>query len=79
MTEDKGCSGGDPDDCFYYAEGDKMVTEKQYPYSGIKDTCFITYDGKVGVKTYDHVKLESAPDLKAAIAKQPVAVCIEAD
>ena len=59
VKEDKGCNGGDPNDCFYYAEGDKMVTEKQYPYSGVADSCFIVYEGKIGVTKYHQVKTKS--------------------
>lgn len=42
-----GCNGGWQANCFYYAQGDKMVLETQYPYSGIADSCFSPYTGTV--------------------------------
>jgi cathepsin L len=55
-----------------------MVTEKEYPYSGIGDTCFVTYTGDVKVQSYTKVPKNDKDQLLAAIAKQPVSVTIDA-
>ena len=46
-----------------------MVTEKEYPYSGIGDTCFVTYTGDVKVQSYTKVPKNDKDQLLAAIAK----------
>lgn len=55
-----------------------MVPEEEYPYSGWADTCFVPYDGKVKVQSYTNVPKNSVAELKAAIAKQPIAVTVDA-
>jgi C1A family cysteine protease len=59
VTEDKGCNGGWQADCMDYAVTDPMVTEKQYPYTGIPDSCFVLYNGDIKVKKYTQVPRHS--------------------
>lgn len=76
--QSKGCNGGLQASCFEYAELDSMVPETEYPYSGFADTCFVPYDGKIKVQSYTNVPKNSVSALKEAIAKQPVAVTVDA-
>jgi cathepsin L len=75
-----GCNGGSMALAFLYTERSPLETEADYPYVAQTRSC--AYDkskGVVGAKTYNMVKANSPADLKAAIAKQPVSVAIEAD
>jgi len=58
--------------------GDEMNTEAQYPYTASSDTCWADYDGVLSVLNHTAVQRNSATQLKAAIAKQPVSVTIDA-
>ena len=58
--------------------GDQVVLEDTYPYTAYEDDCWAPYEGNVTVKSYTNVPNESVDQLKAAIAKQPVAVTISA-
>ena len=55
-----------------------MLTEQQYPYVALRDSCYLFYEGKIRVSTYTNVPKSSKDQLKAAIAKQPVSVTIDA-
>lgn len=55
-----------------------MLTEQQYPYVALRDSCYLFYEGKIRVSTYTNVPKSSKDQLKAAIAKQPVAVTVDA-
>lgn len=48
---------------------DNIVTEKEYPYTGIADSCFSPFTGKIKVLSYTNVPSNSVSELKAAIAK----------
>lgn len=76
--DSEGCRGGLQSSCFEYAEGDALVLETRYPYTGYADSCFAPYDGKVKVQSYTNVPANSVSALKSAIAKQPVAVTVDA-
>ena len=57
-----------------------MELESDYPYTARQGTCKqASAKGRVDVSTYTNVQAKSIPQLKAAIAKQPVSVTIEAD
>lgn len=58
--------------------GDEMNTEEQYPYTGNADSCWAAYTGVLQVLNHTAVKRNSATQLKAAIAQQPVSVTIDA-
>jgi len=54
--------------------------ETVYPYAGVDQSCkAVASSGVVDVLTYSNVQAKSADQLKAAIAKGPVSVTIEAD
>lgn len=57
---------------------DNLVTEKEYPYTGIADSCFSPFTGKIKVLNYTNVPKNSVSALKEAIAKQPVSVTVSA-
>ena len=72
-----GCNGGLMDYAFKYAEGTKMETEAQYPYTGKDGTCH-AQGGSVGVTSFTDVKPKSPSALAAAVAEGPVSVAIDA-
>merc|ERR1719194_99227 len=80
-----GCNGGLMDYAFQYAESTPMVTEDSYPYTsgtGITGSCDKSMEegGAVSVTGFHDVTADrTGAALKAAIAKQPVSVAIEAD
>merc|ERR1711972_886321 len=80
-----GCNGGLMDYAFQYAESTPMVTEDSYPYTsgtGRTGTCDKSMEqgGSVSVTGFHDVPSDrSGAALKAAVAKQPVSVAIEAD
>lgn len=50
----------------------------QYPYSGWKASCWSVANGPVKVSSYTKVQQGSQAQLMAAIAKQPIAVTVDA-
>merc|ERR1711988_662430 len=85
-TVNSGCNGGLMDYAFQYAQKTPMVTEDAFPYTsghGVTGTCDKTMEqgGAVSVTGFKDVSpSQSNPaQLKAAVAKQPVSVAIEAD
>merc|ERR1711998_793748 len=80
-----GCNGGLMDYAFQYAESTPMVTEDAYPYtsgSGTTGSCNkgMEEGGAITVSGFTDVPADrTGAALKAAVAKQPVSVAIEAD
>ena len=80
---DQGCNGGTMDHAFKYAEKNGLALGSQYPYTGKTGSCQPSLttpparDSKV--VSYVDVPANSEAALKAAVAKQPVSVAIEAD
>jgi C1A family cysteine protease len=78
-----GCDGGQMDGAFKYVIENGVTTEEQYPYTadnGNNDTCqendittAVTFTKCFDVASNDQVSL------KAAVAKRPVSIAIEAD
>lgn len=76
----QGCNGGDMDLAFQYVEKSPLESESQYPYEAVDDTCrYSAKQGLVTVESYVDVAPNNPDQLKAAIAKGPVSVAIEAD
>ena len=77
-----GCNGGSMPLAFMYAESHPLETEAEYPYTaktGLFDCKYSKAKGVVEVKSFANVPARSSAALKAALAKGPVAVAIEAD
>jgi hypothetical protein len=68
---------------FKYSETNPLETEANYPYTSgagkVAACSYVASKGVVGAKTYADVTIDSPTQLKAALAKSPVSVAIEAD
>lgn len=74
-----GCHGGWQYKAFKYAETHKIELESSYRYTGRDGSCkYNASQGKVSVSSYKFVPNNNPSQLKAAIAKQPVAVSVAA-
>jgi cathepsin L len=82
-TKNNGCGGGDMDLAFQYTETAPLESEANYPYKGRewfhKGCKYVASKGAVKVTSFKDVTPKSSEALKAAIAKGPVSVAIEAD
>jgi len=69
------------DYAFKYIETAPLELEANYPYKGVSGTCSYSKTKGVGaVKSFTDVKTDTTgAQLKAALAKGPVSVAIEAD
>jgi len=80
---DHGCKGGLMDNAFeWIAEGNPLCTESTYPYTsgaGLTGTCKKACNGEVSLTSHKDVPSGDEEALRAAVAKQPVSVAIEAD
>jgi cathepsin L len=80
--QNNGCNGGLMDYAFQYIETAPLETEADYGYKGVDGTCSYEKSKGVGmVKSFVDVASATggAAQLKAALAKGPVSVAIEAD
>jgi len=67
------------DYAFEYVEKTPLDTEEQYPYKAKKSKCHMKEGGVGTVSSYKDVQSRSAEQLKAAVAKGPVSIAVEAD
>jgi len=68
------------DFAFKYIESNKLEVESAYPYKGYEQSCkYIEKKGSGEVKSFVDVAQGSPSQLKAAVAKGPVSIAIEAD
>jgi len=75
-----GCNGGLMDYAFKYIESNPLELESAYPYKAYEQTCSYVKSKGVGkVRSFVDVAQGSPAQLKAALAKGPVSVAIEAD
>lgn len=75
-----GCNGGLMDNAFQYIEKNPLELETDYPYTAQDGSCkYASAKGQGRVAAFTDVTPNSPAQLKAAIAKQPVSVAIEAD
>jgi len=76
-----GCNGGLQENAFNYYEQNDAILRSAYPYTAKNGDC--QYDSlkktAVEVSTYVNTTPKSASQTKAALAKQPISVSIEAD
>lgn len=78
IYENEGCNGGWMNQSFEYAKTHALETEADYPYAEVDQKCQEdAAKGKVFVTQYHDVP-QSVAQLKAAIAKGPVSVAVEA-
>ena len=79
--QNNGCNGGLMDYAFQYIETNPLMLEGDYAYTARKGTCKYEASKGVGkVKGFKDVSRDSTgAQLKAALAKGPVSVAIEAD
>ena len=79
--QNNGCNGGLMDYAFQYIETAPLEQESDYPYTARDGTCkYVASKGVGKVKAFKDVSQDkSGSQLKAAIAKGPVSVAIEAD
>ena len=79
-TKSSGCNGGLESYAFSYLSSHGQELRSAYPYTGKTGTCkFAAASAKVTVKSQTAVAAKSVAQLKAAIAKQPTNVGVEAD
>jgi C1A family cysteine protease len=79
-TQNSGCNGGLMDYAFKYIETAPLELEANYPYKGVAGKCsYESAKGVGAVKDFSDVKVGSVDQMKAALAKGPVSVAIEAD
>ena len=74
-----GCGGGLMDNAFEYIEKNGICAETAYPYTAADGTCKKKCTPVATITGYTDVPANNEDALKAAVAKQPVSVAIEAD
>ena len=75
----EGCNGGLEVYAFKYAETHKIELESDYPYKPNTGKCRADESkGKVELSTYARVTKDKVAALKAAVAKQPTCVSVDA-
>jgi len=73
------CKGGLMDDAFTYLEKAKLETEADYGYTARDGTCHVdAAKGVVGDSSFTDVTAKDPNALRAAVAKGPVSVAIDA-
>lgn len=75
-----GCNGGLMDNAFKYVEKSPLELESDYAYTARQGTCkYSAAKGQGKVRSFTDVPAGSANQLRAALAKQPVSVAVQAD
>jgi len=75
-----GCNGGNQDTAFKFAESNPIMLESDYKYTAKDGSCKSKASkGKVSVTGYKYVPNNNPSQLKSAVAKQPIAVSIDAN
>lgn len=80
--KDRGCSGGEPAAAFDWVVKNGICSETSYPYSAFQDECHNQFNPCTPVARisgYQAVPASNELALKAAVARQPISVEIEAD
>ncbi|XP_075489291.1 cysteine proteinase COT44-like [Primulina tabacum] len=79
--ENEGCNGGYMEKAFEFIKNNNgITTEKNYPYEGLRGRCKIDKEKQraVVISGYVSVPPKNEKALQAAVAKQPVAVAVDA-
>jgi len=82
---DMGCQGGNPVWAYQYASQNPIMRESAYPYIAKKNSYADKHcddamsEGVLTVTDFDYLQSKPASQFQAAIAKQPVAILVEAD
>jgi len=74
-----GCNGGLMASAFKYVKDKGISTQSAYPYKGVDSQCKAAGGDKFKISGYTNVPANNAAQLKAALAKQPVSVAVQAD
>jgi C1A family cysteine protease len=74
-----GCNGGLMDYAFKYVRDKGISLQTAYPYKGVDSSCKNPSGQKFKISGWTDVPVNNAAQLKAAIAKQPVSVAVQAD
>ena len=75
----QGCNGGLMTNAFNYVKDNGISTQSAYPYKASDQSCKATSGNKFKNTGYANVPANNAAQLKAALAKQPVSVAVQAD
>jgi len=80
-TANHGCNGGWQYKAFQFYEKDYADAESAYAYTARDGTCKYSTTKNTGVKasSYTNVKANDVNSLKAALAKQPVSISVDAE
>jgi len=78
-TENGGCDGGDMELAMEYTQENPLDTEQNYPYLGYDSRCRATGNGFVAADEIYEIDQDDIESLKAAVARGPFSVAIEAD
>jgi len=69
------CNGGLMDNAFKFVKANGIVTESEYPYKAVKQTCSIkTGPFKIG----GYTDIKTCNDLTSAISGRPISVAVDA-
>jgi C1A family cysteine protease len=74
-----GCTGGTMDYAFNYVIDSGIASDADYPYKAVKGTCNAAVKATANITSFTDVLPNSPQDLYNAVAKQPVAVAVDAD
>lgn len=75
----QGCSGGLMDDAFQFIEKDGICKESDYKYTATDGSCKTKCKSVTNISSFIDVEPNNEQALLQAVAKQPIAVAIEAD
>ena len=74
----QGCNGGLMTNAFEYLKEHCLAYEGEYPYSALDNSCK-TVKGHAKITGYTSVPQSDVAQLAAAVAKQPVAIAVDAE
>lgn len=79
LGPNSGCSGGDPQFAYNYTKGG-IETDEEYPFAGVDQKCMKNLSlPAFKIQGYAQVPPNDNLALAAAVARQPVSICIDGD